>query len=105
MASGGHSHLVVVKDYCEYEIIGRTRDDAAGEAFAVRIGKFKTPFSHGYLTTLGETMMAQGDDMVHYWMHNNMITINGQKMGKSYGNFINLDEFLWRTISRIVSLC
>mgnify|MGYP007124840924 FL=1 len=27
------------------------------EAFAVRIGKFKTPFSHGYLTTLGETMM------------------------------------------------
>ena len=31
--------------------------------------------------------------MVHYWMHNNMITINGQKMGKSYGNFINLDEF------------
>mgnify|MGYP000797678927 CR=1 FL=1 len=33
MASGGHSHLVVVKDYGEYEIIGRTRDDAAGEAF------------------------------------------------------------------------
>ena len=33
VASGGHSHLVVVKDYGEYEIIGRTRDDAAGEAF------------------------------------------------------------------------
>ena len=33
MVSGGHSHLVVVKDYGEYEIIGRTRDDAAGEAF------------------------------------------------------------------------
>ena len=31
--------------------------------------------------------------MVHYWMHNNMITINGQKMGKSLGNFITLDEF------------
>ena len=33
VVSGGHSHLVVVKDYGEYEIIGRTRDDAAGEAF------------------------------------------------------------------------
>jgi len=33
VASGGHSHLVLVKDYGEYEIIGQTRDDAAGEAF------------------------------------------------------------------------
>ncbi len=33
VASGGHSHLVVVKDYGQYDIIGRTRDDAAGEAF------------------------------------------------------------------------
>lgn len=33
VASGGHSHLVVVRDYGVYEIIGRTRDDAAGEAF------------------------------------------------------------------------
>ena len=33
VASGGHSHLVLVKGYGEYEIIGRTRDDAAGEAF------------------------------------------------------------------------
>lgn len=33
VASGGHSHLVVVRDYGRYEVIGRTRDDAAGEAF------------------------------------------------------------------------
>ncbi len=33
VVSGGHTHLVVVWDYGEYEIIGRTRDDAAGEAF------------------------------------------------------------------------
>ncbi len=33
VVSGGHSHLVVVRDYGEYEIIGKTRDDAAGEAF------------------------------------------------------------------------
>lgn len=33
IVSGGHTHLVVVKDYGEFEIIGKTRDDAAGEAF------------------------------------------------------------------------
>lgn len=33
IVSGGHTHLVLVKNYGEYEIIGRTRDDAAGEAF------------------------------------------------------------------------
>ena len=31
--------------------------------------------------------------MVRYWMHNNMLTINGQKMGKSLGNFITLEQF------------
>ncbi len=33
VASGGHSHIVLVKDYTEFEVLGRTRDDAAGEAF------------------------------------------------------------------------
>ena len=33
VVSGGHTHLVLVKDYGEYEILGRTQDDAAGEAF------------------------------------------------------------------------
>lgn len=33
VASGGHSHIVYVKNYCEYEVLARTRDDAAGEAF------------------------------------------------------------------------
>lgn len=33
VASGGHSHLVIVRDYGKYEVLGRTRDDAAGEAF------------------------------------------------------------------------
>lgn len=33
IVSGGHTHLVIVKDYGEFEIIGRTMDDAAGEAF------------------------------------------------------------------------
>jgi N6-L-threonylcarbamoyladenine synthase len=33
VVSGGHTHLVIVRDYGEYEVIGKTRDDAAGEAF------------------------------------------------------------------------
>ena len=42
---------------------------------------------------IAQSVAAQGKETVHYWMHNNMITINGQKMGKSLGNFITLDEF------------
>ena len=40
-----------------------------------------------------QSVAAQGHECVNYWMHNNMITINGQKMGKSLGNFITLDQF------------
>ena len=42
---------------------------------------------------IAQSTAALGHESVHYWMHNNMITINGQKMGKSLGNFITLDEF------------
>lgn len=42
---------------------------------------------------IAQSVASQGHDMVRYWMHNNMITINGQKMGKSLGNFITLDQF------------
>lgn len=33
VVSGGHTHIVCVKDYCEFEVLGKTRDDAAGEAY------------------------------------------------------------------------
>ena len=46
---------------------------------------------------IAQAVASQGDDMVRYWMHNNMITINGQKMGKSLGNFITLQEFFTGT--------
>ena len=42
---------------------------------------------------IAQAVASQGSDMVRYWVHNNMITINGQKMSKSLGNFIPLDEF------------
>ena len=42
---------------------------------------------------IAQSMAHNGHEAVRYWMHNNMITINGKKMGKSLGNFITLDEF------------
>ncbi len=42
---------------------------------------------------IAQSKGACGNAPVRYWIHNNMITINGQKMGKSLGNFINLDDF------------
>ena len=42
---------------------------------------------------IAQSTAARGKESVRYWMHNNMITINGQKMGKSLGNFITLEEF------------
>jgi cysteinyl-tRNA synthetase len=41
---------------------------------------------------LAQSVAAQGHDAVRYWIHNNMITINGQKMSRSLGNFITLSE-------------
>lgn len=42
---------------------------------------------------IAQSTAANGKDSVRYWLHNNMVTINGQKMGKSLGNFITLEEF------------
>ena len=42
---------------------------------------------------IAQAVASQGHPMVKYWMHNNMITIAGKKMGKSYNNFITLDQF------------
>ena len=41
---------------------------------------------------IAQNVASRGTQGVHYWVHNNMITINGQKMGKSLGNFITLPE-------------
>ncbi|MBR6882620.1 MAG: cysteine--tRNA ligase, partial [Bacteroidales bacterium] len=41
---------------------------------------------------IAQNQASRGTRGVHYWVHNNMITINGQKMGKSLGNFITLPE-------------
>jgi cysteinyl-tRNA synthetase len=63
-----------------------------GEHFDIHGGGMDLIFPH-HECEIAQAVASQGSDMVRYWMHNNMITINGQKMGKSLGNFITLDEF------------
>lgn len=63
-----------------------------GEEFDIHGGGMDLLFPH-HECEIAQSVAAQGHECVHYWMHNNMITINGQKMGKSLGNFITLDQF------------
>ncbi|MBD5225563.1 MAG: cysteine--tRNA ligase [Bacteroidales bacterium] len=63
-----------------------------GEKFDIHGGGMDLKFPH-HECEIAQSVAHNGCDSVHYWMHNNMITINGQKMGKSLGNFITLDEF------------
>jgi cysteinyl-tRNA synthetase len=62
-----------------------------GESFDIHGGGMDLMFPH-HEAEIAQSMAANGKAPVHYWMHNNMITINGQKMGKSLGNFITLDQ-------------
>ena len=63
-----------------------------GEKFDIHGGGMDLMFPH-HECEIAQSVAHNGSETVHYWMHNNMITINGQKMGKSLGNFITLDEF------------
>jgi len=64
-----------------------------GEQFDIHGGGMDLIFPHHECEIAQAKASQAGEAMVRYWMHNNMITINGQKMGKSLGNFITLDEF------------
>ncbi|MDR1592377.1 MAG: cysteine--tRNA ligase [Prevotellaceae bacterium] len=63
-----------------------------GETFDIHGGGMDLMFPH-HECEIAQSCAAIGHESVRYWMHNNMITINGQKMGKSLGNFITLEEF------------
>ena len=63
-----------------------------GERFDIHGGGMDLMFPH-HECEIAQSTAALGHDSARYWVHNNMITINGQKMGKSLGNFITLDEF------------
>ena len=63
-----------------------------GEQFDIHGGGLDLIFPH-HEAEIAQSCAALGHDSVHYWMHNNMITIAGKKMGKSYNNFITLEQF------------
>ncbi|MDE7388025.1 MAG: cysteine--tRNA ligase [Muribaculaceae bacterium] len=67
-----------------------------GEQFDIHGGGMDLMFPH-HECEIAQSVAHNGHEAVHYWMHNNMITIDGKKMGKSYGNFITLNEFFTGT--------
>ncbi len=79
--------------HCECTAMGRKY---LGEMFDIHGGGMDLLFPH-HECEIAQAQAAMGHQAVKYWMHNNMITINGKKMGKSYNNFITLDEFFTGT--------
>ncbi|GAB6959682.1 cysteine--tRNA ligase [Prevotella aurantiaca JCM 15754] len=75
--------------HCECTAMGRKY---LGKHFDIHGGGMDLVFPH-HECEIAQAVAAQGEQMVKYWMHNNMITINGQKMGKSLNNFITLEQF------------
>ena len=75
--------------HCECTAMGRKY---LGDHFDIHGGGMDLIFPH-HECEIAQAVASQGDQMVKYWMHNNMITINGQKMGQSLGNFITLEQF------------
>ena len=62
-----------------------------GEEFDIHGGGMDLMFPH-HECEIAQNIASRGTQGVHYWVHHNMLTINGQKMGKSLGNFITLPE-------------
>ena len=75
--------------HCECTAMGRKY---LGEEFDIHGGGMDLVFPH-HECEIAQAVASMGHQAVKFWMHNNMLTINGQKMGKSYNNFITLEQF------------
>ena len=75
--------------HCECTAMGRKY---LGEEFDIHGGGMDLVFPH-HECEIAQAQASMGHPAVKYWMHNNMLTINGKKMGKSYNNFITLEQF------------
>ncbi len=75
--------------HCECTAMGRKY---LGEMFDIHGGGMDLVFPH-HECEIAQAVASMGHPAVKYWMHNNMLTINGKKMGKSYNNFITLEQF------------
>jgi cysteinyl-tRNA synthetase len=63
-----------------------------GKTFDIHGGGLENQFPH-HECEIAQSECAHGETFVRYWLHNNMVTLNGQKMGKSLGNAISLHQF------------
>ena len=75
--------------HCECTAMGKKY---LGNHFDIHGGGMDLIFPH-HECEIAQAVASQGEQLVRYWMHNNLSTINGQKMGKSLGNFITLEQF------------
>ena len=83
--------------HCECTAMGRKY---LGSHFDIHGGGMDLVFPH-HECEIAQAVASQGSDIVNYWMHCNMVTIGGQKMGKSLGNFITLNEFFTGTHEKL----
>ena len=98
VVSGGHTHLVIVKDYGEFEILGRTRDDAAGEAFdkvarAIGLGY---PGGPKIDKMLGYTNLEseKGFDFFQKFMKRSGVLDELEKLGIEEGDTVIVGDYL-----------
>ena len=66
-----------------------------GKTFDIHGGGLDLVFPH-HEAEIAQSNACNNCSPVNYWMHNNMITVDGKKMGKSLGNFITLEEIFYR---------
>ena len=71
-----------------------------GKEFDIHGGGMDLVFPH-HEAEIAQSNACNNCSPVNYWMHNNMITVDGKKMGKSLGNFINLEEFFTGNHSKL----
>lgn len=74
-----------------------------GNTFDIHGGGLENVFPH-HECEIAQSESANEQEFVRYWMHNNMVTVNGQKMGKSLGNFVTLKEAYKRYSPLVVRL-
>ncbi len=75
-----------------------------GETFDIHGGGMDLIFPH-HECEIAQSTALQGHAPVRYWVHNNMVTINGQKMARSLGNFITLDEMFTGSHKLLARAC
>ncbi len=72
-----------------------------GESFDIHGGGLENQFPH-HECEIAQSEGATGQPFVKYWLHNNMVTVDGKKMGKSLGNFITLKDAFARWTPGVV---